>query len=48
MVLGGVGDIQWGSIVPPLHSGNSVQIREAVEKGKAVFKDSEVSWSSDW
>ena len=32
---------QWGR-------GNSVLIREAVKKGKAVFKDSEVSWSSDW
>ena len=51
MVLGSGGDIQRGSIVPPLHSGvrgNSVLIREAVKKGKAIFKDSEVSWSSDW
>ena len=52
MVLGSVGDIQRGSIVPPLHSGvrDSVQVGEAVKKGKAVFKDGEVSWSSldDW
>ena len=52
MVLGSVGDIQWGSIVPPLHSGvrGSVQVGEAVKKGKPIFKDSEVSWSSldDW
>ena len=52
MVLGGVGDIQWGSIVPPLHSGvsDNVQVRKAVKKGKVIFIDSEVSWSSldDW
>ena len=52
MVLGSVGDIQRGSIVPQLHSGvgDSVQVGEAVKKGKAVFKGGEVSWSSldDW
>ena len=35
MVLGSVGDFQWGSIVPPLHSGvsDNVQVRKAVKKG---------------
>ena len=29
---------------------DSVQVREVVEKGKAIFKDSKVSWSplDDW
>ena len=52
MVLGSIEDIQQDSIIPPLHSGgrDSVQVSEAVEKGKVVFKDSKVSWSSlvDW
>ena len=40
MVLGGVGDIQRGSIVPPLHSGvrDSVQAREAVKKERPYSK----------
>ena len=48
MVLGSVGDVQQGSIVPPLHSGvrDSVQVGEAVKKGKPVFIDTEVRWLS--
>ena len=48
MVLGSVGDIQWGSIVPPLHSGvrDSVQVGEAVKKGNPIFIDTEVRWLS--
>ena len=44
MVLAGVRDIQWDTIVPPLYGGvrDSVQIGEAVEKGKSLLKDSEV------
>ena len=52
MVLGSVGDIQQGSIVPPLHSGvrDNVQVGEAVKNGKPVFIDTEVRWLSldDW
>ena len=46
MVLAGVGDIQWDTIVPPLHGGvrDSVQIGEAVKKGKSLLIDSEVHW----
>ena len=48
MVLGRVGDVQWGSIVHPLHSGvrESVHVGEAVKKGKAVYIDTEVRWLS--
>ena len=48
MVLVGVGDIQWGSIVPPLDSGvrDSIQVGETVKKGKSLLKDSEIHWGS--
>ena len=48
MVLGCIEDMQRGSIIPPLRSGvrDSVQVREAVKKCKAILKDIEVSRSS--
>ena len=48
MVLGSVGDVQWGSIVHPLYSRvrDSVRVGEAVKKGKAIFIDTEVRWLS--
>ena len=39
MVLGSVGDIQQGSIVPPLHSG----MRDSVQVGKQSKKASPFS-----
>ena len=48
MVLACARDIQWCSIVPPVHGGvrNSVYVREAVENGQAILLNSEVCWTS--
>ena len=51
-VLGGIGDIQWCSVVAPLHSGvrDSVQAGVTVKEGKAKLIDCNICWGclDDW